>query len=108
MSKSLKNNKVYLIVLVATMAAMAIALEKIGSLKVTPSIKITFYAIPLMVVGILHGPKLGALAGLVSGIVFSVFVHRLCEFQFQYGSIKRKTHHQHKRRTFVSIPIWFD
>ena len=72
MSKSLKNNKVYLIVLVATMAAMAIALEKIGSLKVTPSIKITFYAIPLMVVGILHGPKLGALAGLVSGIVIQL------------------------------------
>ena len=72
MRKSLKNNKVYLIVLVATMAAMAIALEKIGSLKVTPSIKITFYAIPLMVVGILHGPKLGALAGLVSGIVIQL------------------------------------
>ena len=72
MSKSLKNNKVYLIVLVATMAAMAIALEKIGSLKVTPSIKITFYAVPLMVVGMLHGPKLGALAGLVSGIVIQL------------------------------------
>ena len=72
MSKSFKNNKVYLIVLVATMAAMAIALEKIGSLKVTPSIKITFYAVPLMVVGMLHGPKLGALAGLVSGIVIQL------------------------------------
>ncbi len=68
----MKNKKIYLIVLVATMAAMAIALDKIGSLKLTQSIKITFYAIPLMVVGILHGPKLGALTGLISGIILQL------------------------------------
>lgn len=68
----MKNKKVYFIVLVSTMAAMAIALEKVGSLKLTQSLKITFYAIPLIVVGMLHGPKLGALTGLISGIVIQL------------------------------------
>ncbi|MBQ6817394.1 MAG: ECF transporter S component [Bacilli bacterium] len=66
------NKKVLKITFCGVMAAMAIALNKVLSLQITPSIKITFYALPLMVTGILYGFKIGLLTGLVSGVILQL------------------------------------
>lgn len=72
MRKKLRNQNIYLITLIATMSAMSIVLDKVSSLEVTKSLKITFYAIPLLVTGIIHGPKIGFLTGLISGVVMQL------------------------------------
>lgn len=66
------NKKVLMINFCAIMAAMAIALDRITALTVTQSIKITFYGLPLIVVGIMYGCKIGLLTGLVSGVVLQL------------------------------------
>ena len=66
------NKKVLKITFCGIMAAMAIALNKVLSLQLTQSIKITFYALPLMVTSILYGFKIGLLTGLVSGVILQL------------------------------------
>ena len=66
------NKKVLKITFCGVMAAMAIALNSVASLHITPSIKITFYALPLMVTSILYGFKLGFLTGFVSGVILQL------------------------------------
>lgn len=66
------NKKVLKITFCGVMAAMAIALEKVTALPITNSIKITFYGLPLIVVGILYGFKIGFITGLVSGTVLQL------------------------------------
>lgn len=68
----MRNKHVFQIVFCAIMAAMAIALNSIASLQITQSIKITFYAIPLLVVGVCFGPLMGAMTGLVAGVVLQL------------------------------------
>lgn len=68
----MKNNRIFNIAFCAILAAMAIALEKVASLQITPAIKITFYALPLLVVGVLYGPFLGFMTGLVAGTVMQL------------------------------------
>ncbi len=67
----MKKNLVLKICLCANMAALAIALDFI-SIKIGNDIKITLYALPLMFVGIMYGPTLGLLTGLVSGFVMQI------------------------------------
>ena len=66
------KNKVLKITFCSIMAAMAIALNSVASLQITPSIKITFYALPLMVTSILYGFKIGFLTGLVAGVILQL------------------------------------
>lgn len=68
----MRNKRVFQIVFCAIMAAMAIALNSIASLQITQSIKITFYAIPLLVVGVCFGPLMGAMTGVVTGVVLQL------------------------------------
>ena len=66
------NKKVLKITFCSIMAAMAIALSKVASIQLTPSIKISLYALPLMVTSILYGFKIGFLTGLVSGVILQL------------------------------------
>ena len=66
------NKKVLKITFCGSMAAMAIALNKVASLQLTPAIKITFYGLPLIVTSILYGFKIGFLTGLVSGVILQL------------------------------------
>lgn len=66
------NKKVLKITFCGIMAAMAIALNKVASLQLTPAIKITFYGLPLIVTSILYGFKIGFLTGLVSGVILQL------------------------------------
>lgn len=68
----MKKNRIFNITFCAILAAMAIALDKVTSFQVTPAIKITYYALPLLVVGVLYGPFLGLMTGLVSGTVMQL------------------------------------
>lgn len=67
--KTKKSKTIYLICLVSIFAGMAIVLEKFVSIKIGLGLKITLYALPLLVVSIVHGPFIGFLTGLVSGLV---------------------------------------
>ncbi len=68
----MKNKKIYLICVVAIMAAMSIVLDKVGTIKLAKEIKITFYALPLIVVGVIHGPLIGAITGIITGTVIQL------------------------------------
>ena len=68
----MRNKRVFEITFCAIMAAMAIALNSVASVQVTHAIKITFYALPLLVVGILFGPLMGFTTGLVSGVILQL------------------------------------
>ena len=67
-----KNRKelIFRIVLCAIMAALSIVLDKV-SVNVE-RFKITFYALPLIVVGITNGISYGLIAGAVSGLVLQL------------------------------------
>lgn len=68
----MKNKRVFQISFCAIMAAMAIALNSVASLQITHAIKITFYALPLLVVGIMFGPLMGFTTGLVAGVILQL------------------------------------
>lgn len=68
----MKKKMVFQITFCAIMAALSIALERFVSIDVGMRIKLTFYGLPLMVVGIMFGPKLGFTTGLVAGIVLQL------------------------------------
>ena len=68
----MRNKRIFEITFCAIMAAMAIALNSVASLQLTQSIKITFYALPLLVVGICFGPLMGLTTGLVAGVVLQL------------------------------------
>lgn len=68
-SKSKIGKRIYLICLVATMAAIVVVLENYLSIRIGVDIKITLHGLPLLVVGILYGPILGLITGLVAGII---------------------------------------
>ena len=68
----MKSKRVFQIVFCAIMAAMAIALNSVASVQVTQAIKITFYALPLLVVGVCFGPLMGFTTGIVAGVVLQL------------------------------------
>ena len=68
----MRNKRIFEITFCAIMAAMAIALNSVASLQLTQAIKITFYALPLLVVGICFGPLMGLTTGLVAGVVLQL------------------------------------
>ena len=68
----MRNKRVFQICFCAIMASLAIALNSVASVQVTNSIKITFYALPLLVVGILYGPLMGLTTGVVAGVVLQL------------------------------------
>lgn len=68
----MKNKKIYLICVVAIMAAMSIVLDKVATIKLAKEIKITFYALPLIVVGVIHGPLIGTITGIITGTVIQL------------------------------------
>ena len=68
----MKHKRIFEITFCAIMAAMAIALNSVASLQVTQAIKITVYALPLLVVGVLFGPLMGLTTGLVAGVVLQL------------------------------------
>lgn len=68
----MNNKRIFQITFCAIMAALAIALNSVASVQVTQSIKITFYALPLLVVGIMFGPLMGFTTGLVAGVILQL------------------------------------
>ena len=72
MEKSITKRKelIFKIALCAIMAALSIALDKVSVNVVC--FKITFYSLPLIVVGITNGPIYGLIAGAASGIVLQL------------------------------------
>lgn len=68
----MRNKRIFSITFCAIMAAMAIALNSVASVQVTQSIKITFYALPLLVAGIMFGPLMGATTGIVTGVILQL------------------------------------
>lgn len=57
------------IVRAAILTAISIILSRFLSIFLTPNIKIGFSSIPLMIAGILFGPLLGGMSGLVADII---------------------------------------
>ena len=68
----MRNKRIFSITFCAIMAAMAIALNSVASVQVTHSIKITFYALPLLIAGIMFGPLMGATTGIVAGVILQL------------------------------------
>lgn len=68
----MKKKIVFQITLCAIMAALSIVLERFMSVNVGMHLKFTFYGLPLMIIGIIFGPKLGFTTGLVAGIVLQL------------------------------------
>ncbi len=58
-----------LLVLSALLAAMSIVLSRFCVIWITPSVRISFGNIPIMLAGLLFGPVPGALVGAVADIV---------------------------------------
>ena len=67
----MKHNLIFKIVFCAIMAALAISLERF-SIRVSVFFKITFYALPLLMVGLTNGVKLSLITGLVSGFLMQL------------------------------------
>ncbi len=68
----MKKKTIFQITLSAVMAALSIVLEKFMSVNIVMHLKFTFYGLPLMIIGIMFGPKLGFMTGLVAGIVLQL------------------------------------
>ena len=68
----MKKFSVFEIVFCAVMASLAIVLEKFVSLEITTLIKLTFYGLPLLIVGVLFGFKHGLITGLVCGVTLQL------------------------------------
>lgn len=66
----MKKSVIFEITISGVMAALAIVLDRFGSINV--GVKITLYGLPLMLVGIMFGVKIGFLTGLASGIVIQL------------------------------------
>lgn len=67
----MKKINVFELVLCGVMAALSIVLEKFVSLDLGP-FKLTFYGLPLLFVGIIYGPKLGLITGIVTGVILQL------------------------------------
>ena len=68
----MKKNEILNITICSIMAAVSIILEKFVSLDLGMGIKLTFYGLPLMIVGIMFGVKLGLLTGMVTGAIIQL------------------------------------
>ena len=68
----MNKKMVFQVTFCAIMAALSIVLEKFASVDVGMRLKFTFYGLPLMIVGILFGAKLGFTTGIVAGIVLQL------------------------------------
>lgn len=68
----MKKNEILNITICSIMAAVSIILEKFVSLDLGMGIKLTFYGLPLMIVGIMFGVKLGLLTGIVTGAIIQL------------------------------------
>lgn len=67
----MRKNEILKITVCAVMAALAIVLNRFVSLDLKVA-KLTFYGLPLMLVGILFGFKMGFLTGLVAAVVLQL------------------------------------
>lgn len=68
----MRKKLIFRIALCAIMASLSIVLDKVGSIEVGARIKITFYALPLLVVGITNGMVYGLITGAVTGLVLQL------------------------------------
>lgn len=71
----MRRSKTYCIVMAAAMAALSIILDYL-SVRTNVS-KFTIYGLPLLITGILFGPWIGALAGLVVGFITQMIYYGL-------------------------------
>ena len=69
----MKKKKIYLICVIAIMIALCFALDRVATFEIANSLKITFYALPLLVTGIIHGPIVGLITGAISGLFIQLF-----------------------------------
>ena len=67
----MKKINVFQMVFCAVMAALSIVLEKFASIDLGP-FKLTMYGLPLILVGVLYGSKLGLLTGFIAGCVMQL------------------------------------
>ncbi len=56
------------LVQVSVLVAISIVLSRVGSIMITPQIKIGFGEVPIVIAGFLFGPFVGGLAGLVGDL----------------------------------------
>lgn len=68
----MKKNNVFELVFCSVMASFAILLDTFISLDAGP-FKITLYALPLVIVGVMYGEKLGMICGVVTGVCLQLF-----------------------------------
>lgn len=68
----MRKKRIFSIALCAIMASLVIVLDRFGSLELFGKIKITFYALPLIVVGISFGLTYGLITGVVAGVVLQL------------------------------------
>lgn len=74
----MRKKIVFMIVMASMLAAIAVVLDKC-SFKISLfadkyTLKLTFYGLPLMIAGMIFGPKTGFLAGLITGIVTQIII----------------------------------
>ncbi len=69
----MEKRRVFQFALAAVMAALAGVLDAFTSIRIGTHIKFTLYGLPLLFTGIMYGPFIGFLAGLVAGIIAQLF-----------------------------------
>lgn len=68
----MKKNNIFELVFCSVMSGFSVLLDTFISLDLGP-FKITLYALPLVIIGIMYGPKLGTICGAVTGVCLQLF-----------------------------------
>ena len=74
----MRKKIIYNIVISSLLAAMAVVLEKIG-IKIPlmgsmPTLRISFYGLPLMIAGIIFGLKTGIISGFITAFITQIIL----------------------------------
>lgn len=67
----MKKNKIYLICLIAILASLSVVINSTLTIS-TFQKKISLYALPLIVAGIIHGPLVGMVTGIIAGTIIQL------------------------------------
>ena len=73
----MKKLSVRTLVATALLMSISIVLARFCAIYITPSVRINFGNIPIMLTGLVFGPVIGAIAGALSDVIGSVFLAAL-------------------------------
>lgn len=69
----MKNNKLKIIACISIMAALAVVLKHFG-IMIGDSMRISFFAIPLLIAGLIGGVSWGVVAALAADVTYGLFL----------------------------------